>query len=114
MREFSFSDHNSVSTDILYKGTSYKKGYFLVSKNEEYMEFGELLIILIRNDLPMYFVMDLHKAKYHSEYHLYSVTKQSTGLKCLHINDLADFYPLPSCMVDGYQVIPLKHSMLSN
>ena len=97
VREFGFSENNtSVSTDIQYKGTSYKKGNFLVSRNDESMEFGELLIILIQNDAAVYFVMDVHKADYHSEYHLYSVTKQSTRLECLNINDLVDFYPLPS------------------
>lgn len=114
VREFGFSENStSVSTEIQYKGTSYKKGHFLVSKNDESMEFGELLIILIQNDAAVYFVMDIHKADYHSEYHLYSVTKQSTRLQCLNMNDLVDFYPLPSYIVDGHQVIPLKHSVLS-
>ena len=108
VREFGFSENNtSVSTDIQYKGTSYKKGNFLVSKNDEPMEFGELLIILIQNDAAVYFVMDVHKADYHSECHLYSVTKQSTRYQCLNINDLVDFYPLPSYIVNE-QVIPLK------
>ncbi len=102
VREFGFSDHNtSVSTDIQYKGTSDKKGHFLVSENNESIEFGELLIILIQNDAAVYFVVDIHKADYHPEYHLYSVTKQSTWLQCLNINDLVDFYPLPSYIVDG-------------
>jgi len=114
VREFGFSENNtSVSTDIQYKGTSYKKGLFLVSKNDESMEFGELLIILIQNDSAVYFVMDIHKTDYHSEYHLYSVTKQNARLQCVNINDLVDFYPLPSYIVNGHQVIPLKHSVLS-
>jgi len=114
VREFTFSEINtSVSTDIVYKGTSYKKGNFLVSKNDEAIEFGELLIILIQNDDTVYFVMGVHKADYHSEYHLYSVTKQNTRLQCLNINDLVDFYPLPSYILNGHQVIPLKHSVLS-
>lgn len=114
VREFSFSEINtSVSTDIVYKGTSYKKGNFLVSKNDEAIEFGELLIILIQNDDTEYFVMEVHKADYHSEYHLYSVTKRNTRLQCLNINDLVDFYPLPSYIFNGHQVIPLKHSVLS-
>lgn len=72
MSEFDISENTSVSTDIQYKGTQYKKGHFLVSKNDEAMEFGELLIILIKNDTEVYFVMAVHKADYHSEYHLYS------------------------------------------
>ena len=114
VRGFGFSENNtSVSTDIEYKGTSYKKGNFLVSKNDESMEFGELLIVLILNDAAVYFLMDIHKADYHSEYHLHSVTKQGTWLQCLNINNLVDFYPLPSYIVNGHKVIPLKHSVLS-
>ncbi len=90
------------------KVTSYKKGHFLVS-----IEFGKLLIILIQNDEAVFFVMEIHKADSHSKYHLYSVKKQSTRLQCLNINDLVDFYPLPSYIVNGHQVIPLKHSVLS-
>ena len=112
--EFGFDENNTtVSTNIQYKGTSYKKGNFLVSKNDESMEFGELVIILIKKEAAVYFVIDVHEADYHSEYHMYSVTKQSTRMQCLNINDLVDFYPLPSYIVNGAQVIPLKHSVLS-
>lgn len=76
VNEFDFSEYNtSVSTDIQYKGTIYKKGHFLVFKNDETMEFGELLIILIKNNAEVYLVMDVHKGDYHFEYHLYSVKK---------------------------------------
>lgn len=113
VREFGFSENDTTaSTDIQYKGTSYKKGHFLVSKNDESMEFGELLIIIIKNQ-AVYFVMEVHECAYHSEYHLYSVTKESTTFQCLNINNLVDFYPLPSYILDGHQVIPLKHSVLS-
>lgn len=114
VKEFRFSEHNtSVSTEIHYKGTLYKKGHFLLSKNEESVEFGELVIILIQHDTTVYFVMDTHEADYHSEYHLYSVTKQNTRLLCLNINDLVDFYPLMPYILNGQQFIPLKHSVLS-
>lgn len=114
VRQFGFTGNDtSVCTEIQYKGTSYKKGNFLVSKNEESIEFGELLIILIKNDAAVCFVLDVHQAEYLSEYHVYSVTKDSTRLQCLNITDLVDVYPLPSYFVNGHQVIPLKHSVLS-
>lgn len=112
VRELAFSESNTtVTTDIQYKGTAYKKGQFLVYRNE-YMEFGELLLILIHNDTSVYVLMDIHKGTFLSEYHLYSVTKDSLGLQCININDLPDFYPLVSYILDGYQVIPLKHSIV--
>lgn len=70
------------------------------------MEFGKLLLILIKNDTSVYVLMGIYKGIFLSEYHLYSVTKDSLGLHC--INDLPDFYPLVSYILDGYQVIPLK------
>jgi len=92
----------------------YKKGHFLVSEYDEYMEFKELVLILIQNETAVYFVMDVQTAVYHSEYHLYSVTKQTSSTLCLNINDLVDFYPLTSYHLDnGQQVIPLKHSVFS-
>ena len=112
--EFGFSENNiSVSTDIQYKGTAYHNGHFLVSKNYETVEFGELLIILIKNDAEVYFVMDIHKADYNSEYHLYSAKKDGAMLQCLEISELVDFYPLTSYIVNGHQMIPLKHSIFS-
>lgn len=104
MREFGFSELNTnVSTDI----------HFLACKNYESIDFEELLDIFIQSDVAVYFVMNMRKADYNYEYHLNSVTKQSTRLQCLHINDLADFYPLPLYIVNGLQVIPLKHSVFS-
>lgn len=60
----------------------------------------------------VYVLMDIHKGTFLSEYHLHSVSKDSIGLKCVNINDLLDFYPLVSYILDGYQVVPLKHSIL--
>lgn len=89
-----------------------KKGKLLVYRNDEYMEFGELLFILIQNDTSVYVLMDIHKGIFISEYHLYSVTKDSLGLQFININDLPDFYPLVSYILDGYQIIPLKHNIV--
>lgn len=114
VREFSFSEsYTAVTTDIQYKGTAYKKGQFLVYSNDECMEFGEVLLFLIQNNTSVYALMDIHKGIFLSEYHMYSVTKDSLGLMCVNINDLPDFYPLVSYILDGYQVIPLKHSIVA-
>lgn len=111
---FGFSENDTcVSTDIQYKGTSYKKGDFLIAKNDESIEFGELVIILIQHNATVYFVLDMHSSAYHNEYHLYSVTKLTAQLLCLHISNLVDFYPLKPYIINGHRVIPLKHSVLS-
>lgn len=113
VRELGFSESNTtVATGIQYKGTAYKKGQFLVCRDDECMKFGELLLILIQNDMSVYLLMDIHKGTLLSEYHLYSLSKDSLGLKCIRIDDLPDFYPLVSYILNGYQVIPLKHSIV--
>ena len=110
--DFGFLESDTcVSTEIQYKGTSYKKGDFLVAKSDESMKFGELVVILIHNEAAVYFVLDVYTSEYHNEYHLYSVTKQNAQLLCLNITDLVDFYPLKSYIINGHRVIPLKHSV---
>ena len=47
---FSFTETNTkVTTEVLYMGTSYKKGQFLVTGSMDSVEFGELVLILIKN-----------------------------------------------------------------
>lgn len=97
--EFGFSEKDTVvSTEIQYRGTAYKKGDFLVLN--ESMEFGKIVIILIKDNATVYFLMDLHKSDRLPKYHLYTIT-QSTGMQCVNINDLLDFYPLTSYIIDS-------------
>lgn len=114
VRQFDFTETNTkVTVEILYKGTSYKKGQFLVTGNIDSMQFGELVLILIKND-TVHFLMSVYTAEFLSEYHLYSVRKDNEKMQCLNISDLIDFYPLPSYIKDGCQIVPLKHSVLSH
>lgn len=74
VRDLAFSESKTtVTRDIQYKGTTYKKGQFLVYRSDEYMEFGKFILILIQN----YVLMDIHKGIFLSEYHLYSDNGQS-------------------------------------
>ena len=66
------------------------------------MEFGELVIILIKDNATVYFLMDTHKSDHLPKYHLYAVTQQSTGMQCVDINVLVEFYPLTSDVIDGH------------
>ncbi|CAM4569903.1 unnamed protein product [Leuciscus chuanchicus] len=78
--EFGVSENDTIdSTEIQYKGTSYKKGDFLVLNNDESMEFGELVIILVKDNATVYFLMDTHKSDHLPKYHLYSVTQQKVS-----------------------------------
>lgn len=115
VRLFGFTDTNTrASEEIEYKGTLYKRGQFLVTRNVDSMEFGELLLIFLKHDTIIHFLMRVFIAEFLPDYHMYSVHKQSDTIQCVNISDLADFYPLSSYMINGHQVVPLKHSIFSH
>lgn len=113
VRTFDFTETNTkVTLEMMYKGTQYKKGQFLVTGDTDSVEFSEVVLILIKND-SVSFLVSMHSMEYHSQYHLYSVRKENEELRCLNIIDLIDFYPLTSYMKYGYQMVPLKYCVLS-
>lgn len=98
---------------MVYKGTSYKKGQFLITGSNDSMEFGELVLILIKND-TVHLLVSVYEAELRPDFLVYSVRKDSEKMKCLKISDLIDFCPLSSYIKEGYQMIPLKHSVVSH
>lgn len=76
------------------------------------MKFGVLELILIKND-TVYFSVSVYIAEFLSQYHLYSVKKDNEKIQCLKISDLIVYYPLCSYIKDRCQVVPFKHSVLS-
>lgn len=111
---FKFSETQTrVSSEIQYKGTVYKKGQLFVIRNEETVEFGELMLMFITEEhvdlLTRVFIAD-----FLPEYHLYSLRNTSKRVQCLNIDHLPDYYPLSSYMLQGHRVVPLKHSIVSH
>lgn len=100
-----------MAVEIHCQGTSYKKGQFLVTGGTDSIEFGEIVLILAKDDI-VHFVVSVHTAEFLSEYHLYTVRRDNENMKCVNISDLTDLYPLTSNMTDGNQVVPLKHSVV--
>lgn len=77
VRQFGFSETNTkITVEMLYKGTSYNKGTFLVTRNIDSMEFSELVLILIQND-TVHFLVSRYITEFLSQYHLYSVRKDN-------------------------------------
>lgn len=114
VRPFGFTEKNTkVTVEMVYKGKTYKKGHFLVTGNTDSLEFGEVVLILIKDDTA-HLLVSVHIPEFLPKYHLYSVRKDTEKMLCLNINALADFYSLTSYMKDGCQLIPLKHSVLSD
>lgn len=114
MRQFGFTENNTkVSAEVMYRGTLYKKGQFLVTNNMDSIQFGELALILIKDEV-VHFLLRKYVAEFIPAYHLHELKNQTEIMHCVKINDLADFYPLTSYMMNEKRVIPLKHSVMSH
>ena len=61
-----FTEPDSVSTEVDFKGTLYKKGYFLCLKREsdESIKFGQIELVLIIDDKKMCFLVTPHTSVY--------------------------------------------------
>lgn len=110
--QFGFTEMNAkVTANVQCKGITYKRGQFLVTGNEDFIQFGELILVIVK-DSALHFLVRLHATEFLPHYHMFSVKNLSGRLQCLHINDLLDVWPLSSYIKDGHQVVPLKHSVL--
>lgn len=75
--QFDFTESNAKVTDkMLHKRTTYKKGQFLVTWSAEYVEFGKIVLVLIRND-AVHFLVSVYTAEFLPQYHLYLVKKDN-------------------------------------
>lgn len=114
VRCFGFTENNTkVSAEVMYRGTLYRKGQFLVTNNMDSVEFGELALVLIKDEV-IHFLLRKFVAEFLPEYHLHELKNQTEVMQCVKINDLADFYPLTSYVMNEKLVIPLKHSVMSH
>lgn len=51
MLHFGFTERNTKNpSDVQYNGINYKKGQFVVTKNDDSVEFGEIIHILVKDD----------------------------------------------------------------
>ena len=111
--QFSFSEiETKVSVEIQYKGTVFKKGQLFVIRNDETVEFGELLLMFVTEE-RVHLLTRVFIADFLPEYHLYYLKNTSEKAHCLNIENLLDFYPL-TYMLQGCRVVPLKHSVVSH
>lgn len=63
-----------------------------VTGSMDYVEFGELVLILINND-TVHFLVSVYRTKFFPQYHMFSIRKDNKKMECLNISDLMDFYP---------------------
>lgn len=112
--QFGFTERNTKNpVDVQYNGIIYRKGQFVVTKNDVSVEFGEIILILIKDDIALHFLMRVNDGEFLSHYHMYSVN-MSGRLECKHVSELIDMWPLSQYINNGSQIVPLKHSLLSH
>lgn len=112
---FGFTERNTtIHVNVQYNGIIYKKGQFVVTKNDDSVEFGEIILILVKDEFALHFLTRVHDVEFLSHYHMYTVKKDTGRLECRRVSDLVDMWPLSYYMQNGYQIVPLKHSLFSH
>lgn len=73
---FGFTERNTtIHVNVQYNGIIYKKGQFVVTKNDDTAEFGEIILILVKDEFALYFLTRVHDVEFLSHYHMYTVKK---------------------------------------
>lgn len=104
-----------ISTKVRYQGTLYRKGSFLCLKNDvmnESVEFGQLELILMKENKNLYFIVTSHSSSYMPVYVLHKVGESARDMLCINADQCLDFYPLAAYSLLAMKVISLKHSVL--
>ncbi len=97
------------STEIQWKGTLYRKGFFLCIGPGMPTEFAQIELMLIM-DKNVHFLVTPHGSQYLPEFGLYEIHTACGGMMCINGELLLDYYPLPTYAFCGTRVISLKHS----
>lgn len=101
-----------VSTEVHFQGTLCRKGSFLFLKNDKSVEFGQLELILMKDNKDVYFLVTPHSSYYMPEHGLHKVGESSGVMLCINAVQCLDFYPLAAYSLHAMKVISLKHSVL--
>lgn len=56
--------------------------------NDDSVEFGEIILILVKDDFALHFLLRLHDAEFLSHYH--SIKKDTVRLECRLVGELID------------------------
>lgn len=82
---FGFNERNTTtSVDLQHNGIIYKKGRFVVTKNDDSMEFGEIILVLMRKYFALYL---LHGCMAMNSFHTYTVKNRTLRLECSYSPD---------------------------
>jgi hypothetical protein len=103
-----------VAREVIWKGTIYKKGLYIVCSVEGInVEFGLILLAVSICDAG-YLLVHMHRSTWIHDLHAYRLhDTDSDNIKLLTLSSLLNYYPLNAYRVDGADIIVLKHSVVS-
>lgn len=106
--DFRGMNNITVKTNIPYLS----KGFFLCLSQGESTEFGQIELMLVKEEKHVHFIVTPHDVSYLPEFGLYEVKEARQSMKCRKA-ELKLYYPLPAYKLFGTRVISLKHSTQS-
>ena len=117
IRQFDFSPNVTITTfSVEFKGRTYWKGLFLyLADIEDNVCFGEIELMLVKDNSTLYFIIRKCKAQYMVDFGWYHLTDYDDDILprlCVSASDLRDYYPLPMYTVQNSKVIVLHHSVV--
>lgn len=102
------------SAVLTFRGVKYSKDDFVViDRNETVIGFGKIVLCIVDSCGKCAAVVNLFSSQKHDVLGMYTVTETSC-YKCVLIQDLWDYCPLPSYNITGLQCIALKHSLFDS
>lgn len=109
------TEPDSVSHEVNFKGTLYKKESFLCLNQEtdESIKFGQIDLALIKQEKEVCFLATPYTSVYLAEYGLYEVKQADEDMHCINAEHCMDFYPLPLYSLNRRNVISLRHSVVN-
>nr|XP_042902933.1 uncharacterized protein LOC122270275 [Parasteatoda tepidariorum] len=110
-----FDKTNTVITyDLSIKGTDYKKGSFLPISEDCEISFCEILMILIKNNNEVFFVVQNFETTFISQLGVYEISSKNKEFFLISKTDLIDYYPLQAYEIGGSRYICLHHAIESS
>ena len=114
--EFQFTPENTVAAyKIVFKGTEYKKGLFVVlDRNDDGLVFGRIELLLAHCGSQIYFVVKKCQSLPLVELGVHSLIPEFSGkqdMVCVEAIKLLDYYPLPQYSIYNLSVISLHHAV---
>jgi hypothetical protein len=115
MSTHNFSPDDHISYDVIHRGTSYKKGQFVIIEQRDLnLVFGEIVFSVLRGD-DLFFLLRVHQAEFDFTLHLFEILlNDQDQYLCVKQNTLLDYCPLQTYARNGSRFIALKHGVVEH